>query len=147
MKTFCMVLSLVMHIASECFVDLNYYLNFHGEECARLNFNQSVHGWKYYPSKIMMICAPLLFFSPITSIQHLHTIFVDGIASKEKWNAFVNQLNSHLQDTNLLVCHCCFDFFYLLPLNSSCKTGYCTIECQCRVPGHPVSGRWRRELA
>ncbi|KAL4071433.1 hypothetical protein V8B97DRAFT_469435 [Scleroderma yunnanense] len=80
----------------------NYYDNFHGEQCARLNFSQSVHGWKYHPSKRMKICAPLFFFSPITSVRHLHTIFVDGIASKERWNVFVNQLTSHLQDTNLL---------------------------------------------
>ena len=64
----------------------------------------------------MAICAPLLFFSPITSIQHLHATFVDGITSKETWNAFVNQLNSHLQDTNLLVCRC--HFYLSLPATS-----------------------------
>lgn len=81
---------------------LYYYHNFHGEHCARLNFDQSVHGWKYHPSKAMMICAPLFFFSPITSIQHLHKIFVDRAASKEKWNAFVTHLSSQLADSNLI---------------------------------------------
>ncbi|KAL4079411.1 hypothetical protein J3A83DRAFT_1090251 [Scleroderma citrinum] len=103
MMIFCRsLLFLLYHVLSDPFIDSNYYQNFHGEQCARLNFNQSVHGWKYCPSTTMMICAPLFFFSPITSVQHLHTIFVDRIASREKWNAFVNQLTSHLQDTNLL---------------------------------------------
>jgi len=122
MKIFCMSLPSLYRTPPEHSVDLNYYMNFHGEECARLNFNQSVHGWKYHPSKTMTICAPLLFFSPITSIRHLHTIFVDGIASKEKWNAFVNQLNSHLQDTNLLVClhrsKCFFPLLLMPPLHN-----------------------------
>ncbi|KAG6333219.1 hypothetical protein ID866_5874 [Astraeus odoratus] len=84
------------------FTDSNYHFNFHGEQCARLNVDQSVHGWKYEPSKTMIICAPLLFFSPMTSVRQLHTIFVDGIACKDTWNAFVNQLTSQLGDTNLL---------------------------------------------
>ncbi|KAI6043910.1 hypothetical protein EDC04DRAFT_3106740 [Pisolithus marmoratus] len=81
---------------------LNYYLNFHGEPCARLNFDQSVHGWKYHPSVMMSICTPLLFFSPMTNIRNLNALFVDGIVSKEKWNAFINRMNSYLTNTNLL---------------------------------------------
>ncbi|KAI6116134.1 hypothetical protein F5141DRAFT_648567 [Pisolithus sp. B1] len=81
---------------------LNYYLNFHGEPCARLNFDQSVHGWKYRPSTMMTICTPLLFFSPMTSIRNLNSIFVDRIVSKEKWNAFINRMNTYLTNTNLL---------------------------------------------
>ncbi|KAF9234256.1 hypothetical protein BU15DRAFT_65865 [Melanogaster broomeanus] len=83
-------------------IDNNYFLNFHGEECARLNFDQTIHGWKYHPSSLMTVCAPLLFMAPVTSVRSLHRIFVDDIASKEKWNMFVNKLNSQLQDTNLL---------------------------------------------
>lgn len=81
---------------------LNYYLNFHGEPCARLNFDQSVHGWKYRPSVIMTVCTPLLFFSPMTSIRNLNSMFVDGIVSREKWNAFIKRMNSYLTNTNLL---------------------------------------------
>ncbi|KAH7886926.1 hypothetical protein F5I97DRAFT_1871264 [Phlebopus sp. FC_14] len=80
----------------------NFFLNFHGEVCARLNFDQSVHGWRYQPSKLMAICAPILFMSPITTVRALHKIFVDEIASKQQWNMFINKLNSQLQDTNLL---------------------------------------------
>lgn len=104
MKIFCTRLLLCRVSADFVFTDFNYYINFHAEQCARLNFDQSVHGWRYRPSITMMICAPLLFFSPTSNVRNLHTIFVDGIASKSKWNSFVNQLNSNLQDTNLLVC-------------------------------------------
>jgi hypothetical protein len=83
--------------------DRVYFLNFHGEECARLNFDQTIHGWRYHPSWLMATCAPLLFMAPVTSVRSLHRIFVDEIASKEKWNTFINKLNSQLQDTNLLV--------------------------------------------
>ncbi|KAF8842889.1 hypothetical protein BDN67DRAFT_898259, partial [Paxillus ammoniavirescens] len=79
-----------------------YFLNFHGEECARLNFDQTVHGWRYHPSWLMTACAPLLFMAPVTSVRSLHRIFVDEIASKDKWNMYINKLNSQLQDTNLL---------------------------------------------
>jgi len=104
MRTICTSpLPSLHHVLSEPFIDSHYYNNFHGEQYARLNFNQSVHGWKYHPSKTMMVCAPLLFFSPTTSIRHLHTILVDKVASKEKWNAFVTHLSSQLQDSNLLV--------------------------------------------
>ncbi|KIJ07799.1 hypothetical protein PAXINDRAFT_139695 [Paxillus involutus ATCC 200175] len=79
-----------------------YFLNFHGEECARLNFDQTIHGWRYHPSWLMATCAPLLFMAPVTSVRSLHRIFVDEIASKAKWNTYINKLNSQLQDTNLL---------------------------------------------
>ncbi|KAF9244122.1 hypothetical protein BU15DRAFT_59465 [Melanogaster broomeanus] len=80
----------------------DYFINFHGEECARLSFDQTVHGWRYHPSLLMTVCAPLLFMAPVTSVRSLHRIFVDDKTSTEKWNMFVNKLNSQLQDTNLL---------------------------------------------
>ncbi|KAF9223223.1 hypothetical protein BS17DRAFT_781512 [Gyrodon lividus] len=80
----------------------NHFLNFHGEECARLDFDQTVHGWRYHPSLLMTASAPVLFMAPVTNVRALHRVFVDEIVSEEKWNAFVNKLNSQLQDTNLL---------------------------------------------
>ena len=84
-------------------VDHNYFLNYHGEDCARLNFDQRIHGWKYHPSLMMKICAPLLFMVPINNLRVLHRVFVDDIANKEKWNLFVSKLNSQLQESSVLV--------------------------------------------
>lgn len=104
MKIFCTgPLPLLYYFLSEVFIDMYYYQNFHGERGVQLHFNQSVHGWKYHPSKTMMICAPLLFFSPVTSVQRLHMTFVDRVVSRVRWNAFVTNLSSQLEDSNLLV--------------------------------------------
>ncbi|KIJ06328.1 hypothetical protein PAXINDRAFT_103413 [Paxillus involutus ATCC 200175] len=80
----------------------NHFLNFHGEKCARLNFDQTIHGWRYHPSLRMVACAPLLFMAPMINVRSLHRIFTDEIASRDEWNTFVNKLNSQLHDTNLL---------------------------------------------
>ncbi|KIM67300.1 hypothetical protein SCLCIDRAFT_108361 [Scleroderma citrinum Foug A] len=102
MKIFCTSpLPSLYHFLSEAFIGLYYYESFHGEQCARLNINRSVHGWKYHPSKMMIICAPLLFFSPVTSVHHLHTTFVDRLVIRVRWNAFVTRLSlfsSHTRD-------------------------------------------------
>ena len=78
-------------------------MNFHGEECARLNFDQTVYGWRYHPSPLMSILAPLLFLAPVDNVRLLHRIYVDHIMSKEKWDMFVTKLNSQLQETSVLV--------------------------------------------
>jgi hypothetical protein len=91
------IIGRIMHIFYR-----NYFLNFYGEECARLNFDQAVHGWRYHPSLLMTTFAPLLFMTPVNNVRLLHRIFVDDIASKEKWNMFVTKLNSQLQETSVL---------------------------------------------
>jgi hypothetical protein len=81
----------------------NHFINFHGENCARLSFEQSAFGWKYAPSPLMLTVAPLLFFDPVTQVQELHKVFVDQIACKTRCQAFSSKLNRQLQDSNLLV--------------------------------------------
>src|SRR5882757_5485636 len=81
---------------------LNRFLNFHGEDCVRLTY-ETVHGWKYTPSWLMVALAPLLFLDPMTEVQELHNIFVDMIACKSRWDAFTSKLKGQLQDSNLLV--------------------------------------------
>ncbi|KAF8417316.1 hypothetical protein L210DRAFT_892548 [Boletus edulis BED1] len=80
----------------------NYFLNYHGEECARLNFDQSIHGWIYHPSRFMMIVALFSFMAPMKNVRLLHRTFVDDVATKETWNMFVTNLNSQLQETRVL---------------------------------------------
>ncbi|KAF8549038.1 hypothetical protein OG21DRAFT_1421972 [Imleria badia] len=80
----------------------NSFLNFHGEDCARLNFGQAVHGWRYHPSLLMSTFAPLLFMAPVNNVRLLHKIFVDQIAHRDKWNMFFARLNSQLQETSVL---------------------------------------------
>ena len=102
MKIFCMSL-LTLFNTLLTIADYNHFLNYYGEECARLNFDQRVHGWKYRPSLSMKIFAPLLFMVPRNNVRMLHGIFVDDIVNKEKWNMFVSKLDSQLQETSVLV--------------------------------------------
>ncbi|KAG8216853.1 hypothetical protein J3R82DRAFT_7116 [Butyriboletus roseoflavus] len=97
-RTHCaIIISRIMHVFYR-----NHFLNFYGEDCARLNFDQTIHGWRYHPSLLMKTFAPLLFMAPVNNVRLLHRIFVDNIASKEKWNMFVKKLDSQLQETSVL---------------------------------------------
>ncbi|KAF8137480.1 hypothetical protein EV363DRAFT_1446322 [Boletus edulis] len=82
--------------------DGNYFINYYGEECARLNFDQSIHGWRYHPSPIMSILAVLTFMAPVKIVRLLHRIFIDDVARKETWNMFIANLNSQLQESSVL---------------------------------------------
>lgn len=80
----------------------NQYLNFHGQPCARLSVDQTVHGWRYRPSKAMIVLAPLLCMAPVAHVRSLHRSFVDNIASSVEWGVFIAKLNVQLQNLNLL---------------------------------------------
>lgn len=80
----------------------NAFLNFHGENCARLSCEQTVHGWAYAPSMLMVVLAPLLFLEPVTQVRELHKIFTDHTVRTSRWNAFSLKLKGQLQDSNLL---------------------------------------------
>ncbi|KAG1856704.1 hypothetical protein DFJ58DRAFT_702514, partial [Suillus subalutaceus] len=80
----------------------NHFVHYYGEDCVRLNFEQSVHGWTYKPSPLMVIFAPLLFFDPVAQVQELHKIFVDEVACSARWNEFCSKFKGQLQDSNLL---------------------------------------------
>lgn len=51
----------------------------------------------------MSTFAPLLFMAPMNNVRLLHRIYVDHIASRDKWNMFAAKLNSQLQETSVLV--------------------------------------------
>ncbi|KAG2036829.1 hypothetical protein BDR03DRAFT_959040 [Suillus americanus] len=61
------VIGRIMKLFSE-----NQFINFHGEDCARLISDKTVHGWEYAPSLLMVMVAPLLFLDPVTQVQELH---------------------------------------------------------------------------
>ncbi|KAG9313443.1 hypothetical protein JVU11DRAFT_5765 [Chiua virens] len=91
------VVGRIMHIFYN-----SYFLNFYGEDCARLNYDQSIHGWRYHPSLFMTAVAPLLFMAPMHKVWLLHKIFVDEVVSADKWNMFVTKLSSELRGTIVL---------------------------------------------
>ncbi|OJA20151.1 hypothetical protein AZE42_08448, partial [Rhizopogon vesiculosus] len=79
------------------------YLNYHGQQGARLSRDQSVHGDTYEKRSIMMKClAPLLFNAPYEHIYSLHKLYVDSLVNHLDWRTFVQKLNAEMQDFNLL---------------------------------------------
>ncbi|KAG1877005.1 hypothetical protein C8R48DRAFT_768568 [Suillus tomentosus] len=80
----------------------NRFVNYHGEDCVRLIFEQSVHGWSYKPSPAMIILAPLLLLDPVAQVQELHKIFVDEVTYEARWREFCLKFKGQLQDSNLL---------------------------------------------
>ncbi|KAG1799726.1 uncharacterized protein HD556DRAFT_1230953 [Suillus plorans] len=80
----------------------NCFVNYHGEDCVRVILGQSVHGWSYKPSPLMIILAPLLFLDPVAQVQELHKIFVDEVIYEAQWREFCLKLKGQLQDSNLL---------------------------------------------
>jgi hypothetical protein len=94
------------------FVGHNAFINFHGEDCARMSYEQTVYGWVYKPSVLMAVLAPFLFFGPVTQVRELHKIFADGIVRNSRWNTFSSKLKARLRSSNLLasppfVSHAC----------------------------------------
>ncbi|KAH7928007.1 hypothetical protein BV22DRAFT_1193167 [Leucogyrophana mollusca] len=80
----------------------NKYVNFHGQQGARLSPDQRVYHWRYKRSKTMNIVAPLLFNAPDTYIRSLHSTFVDEITRIVTWKGFTAKLNNELREFNLL---------------------------------------------
>ncbi|EGO29770.1 hypothetical protein SERLADRAFT_458015 [Serpula lacrymans var. lacrymans S7.9] len=80
----------------------NQFINFHGLQGSRLNFEQSIHDQKFTRSTLMSILSPMFFYTPDVHRTALHKIFVDNIASSFTWNKFVDKVNSELQEQNLL---------------------------------------------
>ncbi|EGO03998.1 hypothetical protein SERLA73DRAFT_158399 [Serpula lacrymans var. lacrymans S7.3] len=81
----------------------NQFLNFYGQKCARLGVLQSIYGedleqrsWK------MSVLSHALFGAPKVHVEALHKLYVDGIACTFTWKRFMENLNSEVQDFNLL---------------------------------------------
>ncbi|KAF9225865.1 hypothetical protein BS17DRAFT_568634 [Gyrodon lividus] len=91
------IIGRIMHYFSK-----NKYVNFHGQDCVRLHDDQSIHGWRYEPSWLMVLMAPVLFMAPMTNSRSLHKLYVDQLVRMDKWTAFVNDFTFQLENTNLL---------------------------------------------
>ncbi|KAJ7680379.1 hypothetical protein DFH06DRAFT_1404177, partial [Mycena polygramma] len=73
------------------------FLNFHGQEAARLSRNQSVYGVpprEERRSWAMSILSPILFYVPDTHLHSFDKIWVDEIASTGPWKALTGRLIS-----------------------------------------------------
>jgi hypothetical protein len=82
------------------------FLNFHGQQGARLNSDQTVHGDNSRKRTIMIgFLSPLLFFAPDVHLRTLEGIWVDELISLGPWKSFTAKLNAEWQEYTLFVCH------------------------------------------
>ncbi|KAF7361847.1 hypothetical protein MVEN_00529200 [Mycena venus] len=72
------------------------FLNFHGQEAARLTRYQSIYDKPsgQDSSWLMSILSPILFCVPEVHLQSFGKIWVDEIAAKEPWVKFIGKLTS-----------------------------------------------------
>ncbi|EGN98064.1 hypothetical protein SERLA73DRAFT_74317 [Serpula lacrymans var. lacrymans S7.3] len=80
----------------------NQFINFHGQKGARLELHHLVHGESPTRSTMMFFLSHVFFGTPITYVEALDSLFVDGCACIFTWTKFMESLNSDLQEFNLL---------------------------------------------
>ncbi|KAG1737292.1 hypothetical protein EDB19DRAFT_2040001 [Suillus lakei] len=117
------VISRIMYAFSR-----NHFLNYYGEKCVRLHADQTVHGWEYKLSPLMVILAPLLFLDSVAQVYELNRVFVDEIACTARWNSFTSKFNGQLQDSNLLATVLLNANVGFLAINSVDKGGRSAIQ-------------------
>ncbi|KAJ6586976.1 hypothetical protein DFH09DRAFT_1142160 [Mycena vulgaris] len=81
------------------------FINYHGQEAARLTRHQSVHG----PSQdrrswLMSVLSPILFYAPDTYLYNLDKIWVDNIAAKEPSINWISKLTTEWTEHTAFVC-------------------------------------------
>ncbi|KAJ7096267.1 hypothetical protein C8R44DRAFT_372560 [Mycena epipterygia] len=74
------------------------FINYHGQEAARLSRYQSVHGEPSWQDKkrswLMSILSPILFYAPDVHLCNLGKVWVDRIVAKQPWVKLISKLTS-----------------------------------------------------
>ncbi|KAJ7497344.1 hypothetical protein FB451DRAFT_1211066 [Mycena latifolia] len=73
------------------------FLNYHGQEAARLTRHQSIYGEPSSQdkrSRLMSIISPILFYAPNDHLRNLGKIWVDKIAAKQEWIKLISKSTS-----------------------------------------------------
>ncbi|KAG8216241.1 hypothetical protein J3R82DRAFT_8282 [Butyriboletus roseoflavus] len=75
----------------------NQFLNFHGQQCARLNADTPLFGQQTWNrSKVFKVVSFILFGSPSEHAVRLQRVWVDGIIILPRWKDFINRLTTEL---------------------------------------------------
>jgi hypothetical protein len=85
------------------------FLNFHGQEGARLSRDQTVHERTYHKSSLLMaFMSPLLFNAPEGYFTLLESLYVDGIVTTSSWKPFVERRIREWSDVTFLSVYPCY---------------------------------------
>ncbi|KAF9530151.1 hypothetical protein CPB83DRAFT_851059 [Crepidotus variabilis] len=75
------------------------FQNFHGEGCARLERDVSVHGiLNNKRTWLVKILSPILFSAPDVHLKLLRKMYVDGIMKHSVWETSVRKMNEEWQE-------------------------------------------------
>jgi hypothetical protein len=74
------------------------FLHFHGQNGARLNRDQTVHGSPYQPSWFIKKFGPVFFYAPEMHLDVLVNIWVDEIVCHVHWNGFLDKITSEWRE-------------------------------------------------
>ncbi|KAG8216238.1 hypothetical protein J3R82DRAFT_8279 [Butyriboletus roseoflavus] len=79
------------------FLTENQFLNFCGQQCARLNADTPLFGQQTWNrSVVFKVVNMLLLGSPNEHAVRLQRVWVDGIIIQPRWTAFINRLTNEL---------------------------------------------------
>ncbi|OCH87222.1 hypothetical protein OBBRIDRAFT_796401 [Obba rivulosa] len=82
-----------------CIFAHHRFLNFHGQNAARLCRDQTVHGKKSYDrSPLINILSPLLFNAPDEHLRGLERIWIDEVIVFQQWKDFIEKLKTEWTD-------------------------------------------------
>ena len=82
----------------------NQFINLYGQQGARLDRDQSVHGSTVNPRTLLVtILSPVLFWSPNDHLRVLEKLWVDNIVHHGPWIQFIEKLNTEWQEFILFV--------------------------------------------
>lgn len=80
------------------------FQNFHGEGCARLERDVSVHGRSTtHRTWLVKTLSPILFSAPDVHLKLLRKMYVDGIMKLAVWETSVKHMNEEWQEFILFV--------------------------------------------
>jgi hypothetical protein len=79
------------------------FLNFHGQNGARLDRYSSVHGDVVPRTWLIAIVSPLLFFAPDIILRDFENIWVDSMVALNSWKTFLPKLSGNWQEFTISV--------------------------------------------
>ena len=82
----------------------NQFINLYGQNGARLDRNQSVHGIAVYSRTfVLRALSRAMFYAPEVHLQSLKMIWVDRMIHESHWLEFIKKLTGEWQEFVVIV--------------------------------------------
>lgn len=82
----------------------NQFENLYGQQAARLDRDQSIHGTIVNPRTMFVkTLSPFIFWGADDHLKALEKLWVDRMVHIDQWKQFINQLNEEWQEFIIVV--------------------------------------------